>query len=320
VTDKFVFMLKTYKNDLKYAERLVSSFHTHNLEKIPLYIVLPKTDLHIFKDFIRQGVNLIPEEEIPCKLADPSVDLKQTGYINQQVLKLAFYKLKIAENYLCLDSDGIFIRNFGLQDFLNQDGLPYQVLVDDKLLQSDGNYYKTYWEGRSKKLEQIAQFLGMEERKNLKSCHGFQILQSRVLESLENDFLSPKGLNFLDIIARFNYEFTWYNYYLQKTEPIIHITEPLFHTIHTPMQLIKYQLFSEIKTNFAKGHIGLIVNGNFQVFKWPATLEGHRVLNAAAYVKISDLIKICCRFGSALLLRCLLSPLAILRRIILHRR
>lgn len=315
--EKFIFMLKTYRDDLEFADRLISSYHKHNQDGISLYIVVPQLDLPLFQHFERIKVTLIPEESIPCRLAPPSSNSRDSGYLNQQVLKLAFYKLGIADNYMSLDSDALFIRDFRFEDFLHDDGLPYQVLVEDKLLKCDPDYFKTHWEARSKSLDEIAAVLGIKDTKNLKSCHGFQILQSRVLKRFEEDFLSTRGFDLLEIITRFGYEFTWYNYYLQLTEPVIHEIEPLFHVVHSGKQLVKSQLYSETNNEFSKGFVGIVVNGNFQHFGWPAKLGTNRILNAAAYVTSPELLRIFFRFGTALLLRLFVSPLAWARRRIL---
>ncbi len=315
-------MLKTYADDLKFVNRLIFSLHEHNQDQIPLYIVTPKSDLPLFQKFANDGVYLISEESIPCQLAPPGDQLRDSGYINQQVLKLAFHRLGIADNYLCLDSDAEFIKNFTLDDFFHPDGLPYQVLVEDKALQGDADYYSTYWKGRSKKLDEIANFLEMSERKLLKTCHGQQIFQAKVLERFENEILSPMGGggNFLDIILQYGYEFTWYNYYLQKTELLIHEVEPWFHYIHSGKQLVRSQLFSETNEDLSKGFLGVVVNGNFQLFRWPANLEKNRILNAAAYLTTRDLIRITCRFGAAFLIRILTFPAVQVRRTLVRLR
>jgi hypothetical protein len=273
----------------------------------------------LFQSFEGINVTLIPEESIPCRLAPPTSNPRDSGYINQQVLKLAFHRLGIADNYMCLDSDALFIRDFGVDDFFHPDGLPYQVLVEDRFLKSDPDYFKTHWQARSKKLDEIAKALGVEDAKSLKSCHGFQILQSKVLKRFEVDFLSARGLDLLEILTRFSYEFTWYNYYLQMTEPVIHEIEPLFHYFHSGKQLVKSQLYSETNTDFSKGYIGIVVNGNFQHFGRPASLDANRISNAAAYVTSLELLRILFRFGAAFLLRLFFSPLAWGRRKFLLR-
>lgn len=148
MTQKFISMLKTYLGDLGFVERQISSFHRHNRDTIPLYIVAPRHDLPLFQKFACGDVILVPEETIPCRLAPPSPNPRDSGYLNQQVLKLAFYRLGIADNYMCLDSDAQFIRDFRVEDFFHPDGLPYQVLVEDKLLTSDADYFETHWKAR----------------------------------------------------------------------------------------------------------------------------------------------------------------------------
>lgn len=328
---KFAFMLKTYRGDLGFATRLLASFHEYNHDGLPLYIVIPENDLPVFRRFEGKTVSLIPEESIPCKLALPSLIPRESGYINQQVIKLAFHRLGITENYMCLDSDGVFIRQFTIEDFIHEDGLPYQVLVEDKLLQTDQDYVDNYWDSREHLLEGISSYLQIDPSKNLKTCHGFQIFQSKVLERFENEILFGRGpgeygikegfdADFLELITLYGLEFSWYNYYLQKTEPIIHEVEPLFLYVHSGRQLVELQLFRTSNHDLARSFVGVVVNGNFQHFSWEATLHDKRILNAAAYVGIADLLRMTGRFGAAFFLRTLFFPLALARRFLIRNR
>ena len=52
----FCFMLKTYNQDIHAVDRLVKTFIKHNVEKIHLYIVIPKTDYDIFKKYENDNI------------------------------------------------------------------------------------------------------------------------------------------------------------------------------------------------------------------------------------------------------------------------
>lgn len=315
-------MLKTYGDDFNFARRLLESYSNHNIDGIPLFMVVPKSDVNRFQSLEYEGVSLIAEETIPCRRLPPTLNPRESGYTNSSVFKLAFHRLGLTDNYLCLDSDGVFIRDFTLEDFFHHDGLPFTVLVEDKLLQSDPEYYAQHWVGRQEDLEGIAQYLKITNTQSLKTCHGFQIFQSRVLENFEKKVLSaPKGRpdkqesDFVDLISLFAYETTWYNYFLQITEPVIHEIEPLFPYVHSGRQLVEFQLFDKTNDDLAKGYIGVVVNGNFQHFSWLAELGKSRIRNAVAYITTRQLLRISGRFVGALFIRLLVFPVLVVRRI-----
>lgn len=312
---KFAFMLKTYSEDYRFVVRLLEGFHKHNLDNLKVFLIAPRDDLTVFRKLSHQNIVFIPEEEVPCHLLPEGATPRESGYINQQVLKLSFHRMNLVENYLCLDSDGVVIRDFTMGDFIHEDGQPYQVLVEDKLLKTDSDYFDRYWKLRADAHLRIKDFLGIEQSR-LKTCHGFQIMQSEVLRCFERDILAPKNLEFLDLIQEFGYEFTWYNYFLQKRGGVIHEVEPFFATVHTGAQLVELQTKGTTTMDFTRGYIGIIVNGNFQHFRKPATLESSPLINAAAYTGLCKLFTLSLRFSAALLLKAFLTPILATRRIL----
>ena len=71
-----------------------------------------------FLDFIQED-----------KLIDNSLG---NGWLDQQVVKLRFYKLKVCDFYLVLDSDSYFIRDFYISDFMYDNHTPYIVCHEGK--------------------------------------------------------------------------------------------------------------------------------------------------------------------------------------------
>jgi hypothetical protein len=136
-----------------------------------------------------------------------------------------------------------------------------------------------------------------------------------VLRDLERDILAPKSLEFVDLIQEFNYEFTWYNYFLQKRGGVIHSVEPFFHCVHSGIQLVDLQTKGTVTEDFARGFVGIVVNGNFQHFREPASLENHPIFNAVAYIGINKLFLWSLRFSVALIVRVLLIPFLATRRL-----
>lgn len=57
--DKVVIMLKTYKEDFYYMNRLMGSFHKNNIDSLNLYIVAPNNEKKIFQQFLTDTVHFI---------------------------------------------------------------------------------------------------------------------------------------------------------------------------------------------------------------------------------------------------------------------
>ena len=259
----FCFMLKTYNQDIHAVDRLVKTFIKHTVEKIHLYIVIPKTDYDIFKKYENDNISIVIEEKIDVCFFTEAVDGLSVGYLNQEICKLAFWKLNLCDNYCCLDSECYFIRDFYYKDFMYDETTPYTVLFEDKDLQVDYQYYKYFWKNREPYLEKIANSMELNNHKIL-TCHGFQNMSKKALKSFEHNYLSKFGYTYKDIIKIAPYEFSWYNLWLQKNKDIpIYICEPFFKTYHTQKQYWR-DIFSGItEKDLARSYVGIVINGNF---------------------------------------------------------
>ena len=259
----FCFMLKTYNQDIHAVDRLVKTFIKHNVENIHLYIVIPKTDYDIFKKYENDNISIVIEEKIDVCFFTEAVDGLSVGYLNQEICKLAFWKLNLCDNYCCLDSECYFIRDFYYKDFMYDETTPYTVLFEDKDLQVDYQYYKYFWKNREPYLEKIANSMELNNHKIL-TCHGFQNMSKKALKSFEHNYLSKFGYTYKDIIKIAPYEFSWYNLWLQKNKDIpIYICEPFFKTYHTQKQYWR-DIFSGItEKDLARSYVGIVINGNF---------------------------------------------------------
>ena len=111
--ENFVLYTKSYAPDVDLCKRLKDSIVKYNIENIPFYISVPKSDINLFKNKLgTDGYILIPDEDIY------QLTTNLDGWRTQQIVKSHFNTLNISKNYLCLDSDSIFINNFKNNDFL----------------------------------------------------------------------------------------------------------------------------------------------------------------------------------------------------------
>ena len=168
---KLVFLLKTYGNDFLYAKRLIASYRQYNVDDISMFIVVPESDLELFGIFNDIDIKVLAEESVTdCLVNDDSVFGIRPGFINQEIIKLAFWELNLCENYFCIDSDAEFIRDFYFSDFMFDENTPFSVLIEDNELAVDPEYYKEHWIERSRLIDIIKNEIGVEDRRTL-TCH-----------------------------------------------------------------------------------------------------------------------------------------------------
>ena len=257
-------MCKSYSDDFQYASRLVRSFKRFNSDGLHLFFVVPQSDISMFSCFVGETISLLNEGGLGFDLVDDfSIRGIRPGYINQEIVKLSFWETGYASNYFCIDSDAEFIRSFYFYDFMFDESTPYTVLVQDHDLAIDPEYYNEHWKYRSQLLEEIKNILELKDRRTL-TCHGNTTLNSAVLRSFKTDFLQRRGWSYKDCLEIAPYEFSWYNFWLQKknTIPIIQI-EPLFKYYHNKSQHMDSLRRGINRFDLARAYVGIVINSNF---------------------------------------------------------
>lgn len=293
MNDKLVFLLPSYIGDIKYVDRLVDSYIKYNVDNIPLYIIVPECDLESFIKYRIDNIKVLTEESISGEylVHDNSIHGIRPGYINQEIIKLSFWEQRLCENYFCLDSDGEFIRNFYISDFMYDDATPYTILVEDNELVVEPEYYKKYWVEREKLIRLIQKEVGLIDTRVL-TCHGFAILSCKVLESLKYGFLIPKKIEYKDALNISPYEFSWYNMWLQKTKTIpIKLKEPIFKYFHHKHHHLEYLKKGITLNDISRGYIGVVINSNYSREYGVVSYEDGNVYFWCFYKKIINGIK-----------------------------
>jgi len=261
---KIAILLVTYIGDIEYVERLIPNYKKYNVDKIPLYIVAPSSDIKSFEKFVGDNIELLTEESITDNLVhDNSIRGIRPGYINQEIIKLAFWEKRLCENYFCMDSDGQFVRNFYVSDFMYDDNTPYTILVEDNELKVEPEYYNKYWAGREKLIRSIQKEVGLVDKRML-TCHGFAIFSCKVLESLNKKYLLQNNLTYRDLMIKAPYEFSWYNMWLQKDKTIdIQFKEHIFKYFHHKNHHLEYLQKGITLQDISRGYIGVVINSNY---------------------------------------------------------
>jgi hypothetical protein len=286
--------LKSYSKDFQRAKKLLESVVEHNSERIPTWIACPKKDLDEFKALeLESWINCINEEDIPVKLATQPMNGIRAGYLNQEVLKLGFAELNLSKHYFCLDSDGLFLKEFMKKDFLTSEGIPKIVLVEDKDLQIDNLYYNRHWVAREVQLKKIAKYmLAEDEEMILKTCHNFQLFTTEYLNRFKLEILEKNQWDYLDCILHSPYEFSWYNYFVQSRKmPYIGV-EPYFKMIHSFEEFVSMKISGSDSNSISRAYMGVVVNSNFS--KSTEILEINSRLESVLgeYLSIKSVIRV----------------------------
>ena len=263
---KLVMYCKTYSGDKNIFDKMLKSFIKYNKDNIKLIISVPNDEIEMFKAYETENIEVISDESyagdylIKDKLPDHGLSV---GYVNQEICKLCFWESNLCENYFCIDSDVEFIRDFYIADFMADENTPYTVLVQDKDLAIE-KHYQDFWDGRQNFIQKIYNEVGLVD-KRLRTCHGMQILNCKVLQSLKNDFMREKNYNYADLLNISPFEFSWYNAWFQKCKLVEeYAIEPLVKIFHMREDYEYYQMKNISNIDIKRSYIGIVFNSNWR--------------------------------------------------------
>jgi hypothetical protein len=261
---ELILLCKSYRGDISRAKVLLDSIKKHNLDNIPFYFQIPKDDLELFNTELGiEGYNIIFDEDV--------TELVNTqSHFTQQLYKMEFYKLKIAKYYFTIDSDMYFIRDFKSTEFIDENGIPYVTMHENKSLREyskniKGNDLLTvWWEGERNKIPEL---FGRKGKLYDYSCSAILYI-SEVFETLYNEYCIPNNLTFLDLLNYQSSENTWFGEWILCKGFKFYPCEPMFKTFHYPFQ---YQLSKELghtEEDLARVYLGITMQSN-----WGAPLK-----------------------------------------------
>jgi hypothetical protein len=232
---------KSFSTDVKRTRRLAETIQRFNAEGIPFYVSCPQKDIPLFREFLSGlTVELVQDEQIIA--SSPKIDAAKLaslhGGLAQQVIKSEFWRLGVSDVYVCIDSDSMFIRPFYKRDFLLDNGVPYSVI--DEAHEMLDLSIRT---GRSRVVHNF-----MQEAEKFKKlfgrtgrCYSFGpnplIWHKAVWESLDREFLTPRGMNFLDATLLESLDMNWYGEALLRYQAIPLVPcQSLFKVYHYAWQ------------------------------------------------------------------------------------
>jgi hypothetical protein len=267
--EPIVLYCKSYRGDVLRAKRLAVSLQKFNADKIPFYISVPEADLELFQERLSgQQVVFLSDEEIVR--ANPKHELEyirsMPGTLSQQVVKSDFWRLNLCENYVCLDSDNEFLRNFYKTDFLTPDGHPYTVITEGKeFLEFSARYHlPKVPENFTKDSKQVQELFGRTGR-----AYSFGIpplvWSRKVWISLEEGVLNPRGQSLADLIVHYPHELRLYGEALLKFRAIqLWPCEDIFKNY-----LYQSQYFFDKKRGItadilSENYLGIVLQSNWE--------------------------------------------------------
>ncbi len=257
-----VLYCKSFSRDVKRCKILLESVLKYNRDNIPFYISVPKEDIALFKSVLgTYGYVLISDEE----LIDESLC---QSWNNQQIVKMLFWKLGLCENYIILDSDSYFIKDFYYKDFLVFDNIPYTICHEQHDLFE--------WTSKNKHL------LGFDPKISFGECR-YPVMElfgrkgklldggptpvvwsSKIWSSMKEEYLIPNNLTFENLIETIPSEFTFYLEWLITHQHIIPLypSEPLFKCFHYLQEYHDYKNRGFTEEHFKETYLGLVLQSS----------------------------------------------------------
>jgi hypothetical protein len=271
MTNDFVLYCKSYPKDFLRVKRLLESLRKHNIEAIPFYISTPESDRDRLFELLGGGKDFqwVSDESIVQSNHRVPKDVQhfKPGGISQQVIKSEFWRLGLAKNYLCIDSDSIFIKDFVKVDFLAPDGDPYTVLHQNKeffQLASNRGHLRVEQDLRNE--AEVVKALFGRVGPNYYCAPAPFIWSAKVWESLEKNYLQPQGITLWDLISTEHPESLIYGEALLNYQAIpIRMIEPIFRIYHYDWQYYLSRRLGETEEKLQQNFIGVIYQSAWEV-------------------------------------------------------
>ena len=274
--NKLFVVIKSYAGDIRRVELLLQSMESHNLEKMPIFLFVPESDLKQFAHLINQtgqDINIISDEAaIEPNKSMLIEELKRLpGSIAQQIVKSEAWRFitksyrEESIDYLCLDSESIFINDFQEQDFYSEGGNLYTVMHSNEALLNLA---------REKKILKV-------ERDFIRSCEEMKLVfgragenyafsptpvlwSSKVWQALDEYYLKPKKINILNAIVERPNELHWYGEALLKYGSIpIQPIKPFFRVYHYDWEFFEATKQGETLETLRSQYLGILKQSNW---------------------------------------------------------
>ena len=265
--DNLVLLCKSYIGDIERAAMLIESVTKHNVDRLPFYVSVPSGEHAAFYNRFRDSVTLIVDEAIVNKTYN-------SNWATQQIVKSEFWRLELCNNYLMVDSDSYFIKDFKEEDFIYEGSTPYTVMHEQKDLwqyvsrKCEHNPIFKYHHGKDqegfREMRKVVQKEFDRPGRAFDFGPGPVVWSCDVWKSLYTNYTQVKGGSFEQLIKTVPSEFTWYGEWLLKhrTIPIIPI-EPPFKFFHHKEQYLDALESGETEDTLRENFFGIVMQSNW---------------------------------------------------------
>jgi len=265
-----VLYCKSYRRDFLRLKRLYESIQRFNRDSIPFYISTPEEDRDLLDELFELDRNFIWVSDESIITSNPRVNIEKVrsvpGGQAQANIKSEFWRLGFSENYVCLDSDCIFIKDFYINDFLSDNGTPYTVLYQNKdyfQLSINRGYVRRISElkNEASRVKKIFNRAGPNYY-----CHCPPFIWSRkVWSALDENFLIPCNQTLWDLVTPQNPETLIYIESLLKYRPIeLKPIDQLFKVYYYDWYYYLMRRIGENAKKLSENYLGIIYQSNWE--------------------------------------------------------
>jgi hypothetical protein len=265
-----VLYCKSYRKDFLRLKRLLASIQQFNRDEIPFYVSTPEADKELLLQVVgSNGYHWVSDESIIAAnpRVKPGIEKGRSGGLSQQVIKSEFWRLGLAENYVCLDSDCIFITNFYRHHFLAGDGIPYTIIYENKEFYqlADNRGHSKVFQNLHTESETVKALFGRSGPNYYCPCPPF-IWSSKVWQSFDREYLEPKGMTFWDYSTAERPETLTYLEVLLKFKAIpVHAIEQLFRVYYYDWHYFLLKRLGETEEKLKQHFLGVIYQSNWNL-------------------------------------------------------
>ncbi len=252
---KLVLFIKSYDGHLEYTKQLVETIKKFNVDNIPTFLSVPKSQVGLFDDNIDTDyVTLMNDEEIVGK------DLSDNWY-GQQLVKMSFSQTNICENYLWIDADSYFIRDFNLHDFMANEDTPYTNITECRDLLTwcatkpdKTHVFQSFANDRLRVMDLF------DRKGKLFDSVCPNLWSSKVLNHMKKNYLDPNKIGFEGLLHQVPGELIWYTEYLLATKVIDIIpTEGWFKAFHYLDQMNDCKAQGNTEKTLSYNYLGIVM-------------------------------------------------------------
>ena len=262
---------KSYRKDFLRLRRLLKSIEKYNADKIPFYVSTPEDQYDELVNVLGDvgSYQWVSDESIISSNPRVGAGIEKTrsGSQAQQTIKSEFWRLRLCENYVCLDSDCQFIQSFYESDFIAADGNPYTVIYQNKeyFQLAINRGHPRVFDELSLEGNRVKALFGRVGPNYYCPCPPF-IWSAKVWKSMDEQFLIPRGLTLWDINTADHPETLLYleallNYHAIPLHPI----EQLFRIYYYDWQYFLLRRNGERIQKLAKNYLGVIYQSSWDL-------------------------------------------------------